>query len=57
MDVGDYFYQTEEYVAWCLQDADGNRSKPLKTFDAPLDENGLMKPIVADGEVVNHQDD
>ena len=57
MDVGDYFYQTQEYVAWCLRDADGNRSRPLKTFDAPLDENGLMEPIVADGEVVNPQDD
>ncbi|XP_056166380.1 uncharacterized protein LOC130137892 [Syzygium oleosum] len=43
----------QEYVAWCHRDADGNVGEPLRTFDIPVDDVGLMQPIIIDGEVID----
>ena len=53
VDVGEHFYQAQEYVAWCLRDEFGNIGQPLRTFDVPIDQNGVMVPQMADGEVID----
>ena len=53
VDVGEHFYQAQEYVAWCLRDEFGNIGMPLRTFDVPVDLDGVMVPNMADGEVIN----
>ena len=53
VDVGEYFFQTLKYVAWCFRDADGNEGQPLRTFDAPIGPDGLMDPQMADGEITD----
>ena len=53
VDVGEHFYQAQEYVAWCLRDEFGNIGMPLRTFDVPIDLDGIMAPHMADGEVID----
>ena len=53
VDVGEPLYQAQEYVAWCLRDEFGNIGMPLRTFDVPVDLDGIMVPRMADGEVIN----
>ena len=53
VDMGEYFYQTQEYVAQCHRDADENEGQPLRTFDILIDEVGLMEPVIAYGEMID----
>ena len=53
VDVGKHFYQVQEYVAWCHRNADGTEGDPLRTFDVPVDEVGMLHPVIADGEVID----
>ncbi|KAI6703096.1 hypothetical protein NL676_012232 [Syzygium grande] len=53
VNVGEYFYQTQEYVAWCLKDTDGNIMRPLRTFDVPVDIGGVMIPQMVGSEIVD----
>ncbi|KAI6669057.1 hypothetical protein NL676_003942 [Syzygium grande] len=53
IDIGEYYHQKQEYVAWCHRDAAGNVGEPLRTFDVPVDSIGLLQPIIAGGEVIN----
>ena len=43
----------QEYVAWCLRDADGHIGRPFRTFNVLVDEHEMMIPQMADGEVVD----
>ena len=49
--MGEYFYQIQEYIAWCIRGADGEIGRPLRTFDIPIGQDGLMIPQIANGEV------
>ena len=53
VDVGEYYYQVQEYVAWCHSDADRNERDPLRTFDVPVDKVGMLHPVIADGEIID----
>ena len=53
MDVDEYFYHIQEYVAWCFRDVDGNEGRPIRTFHAPISSDVLMDPQTADGEIVD----
>ena len=51
VDVGEYFHQIQENIAWCFRDADGHDGRPLRTFDAPIGMDGLMDPQMPDAEI------
>ena len=51
VDVCDYFYHIQEYVAWCFKDADGNEGQPMRTFDASIGLERLMDPQTANVQI------
>ena len=52
VDVGGYFYQIQEYLAWCFRDADGNEGWPIRTFDASIGPDRLIDSQMVGGEIV-----
>ena len=50
---GEDEHKKQEYIAWCRRAADGTLSRPIRTFDIPVDADGELDPVIADGEVVD----
>ena len=50
---GEDEHKKQEYIAWCRRAADGTLSRPIRTFDIPVDADGELEPVIADGEVVD----
>ena len=53
VDVGEYFYQIQQYIAWYFRDADGNEGRPLMTFDVRISLDGVMDLQMANAEITD----
>ena len=53
VDAGEYYYQIQEYIAWCFRDADGNEGRPFRTFDTLIGLDAVMDPQMADTKIAD----